>query len=73
MSVLKKLGSGISDYIRNTDKLLLFFCALASVYGCMLVYSRCPDIRHRQGGISDSICGLRGRVCHGHRDFQDRL
>lgn len=39
MSVLKKLGSGISDYIRNTDKLLLFFCALASVYGCMLVYS----------------------------------
>ena len=39
MSLVKKIGSGITDYIRNTDKLLLVFCALASVYGCLLVYS----------------------------------
>lgn len=39
MSLFKKIGSGITDYIRNTDKLLLVFCALASVYGCLLVYS----------------------------------
>lgn len=36
---MKKVWQNIADYIRETDKLLLFFCIAASLYGAMLIYS----------------------------------
>lgn len=36
---MKKLWQSIADYIRETDKLLLFFCIIASLYGTMLIFS----------------------------------
>ncbi len=32
----------IADYIRETDKLLLILCTIASLYGCALIYSATP-------------------------------
>ena len=40
---MKKFFQGmiqnIADYIRETDKLLLGLCAIASLFGCALVFS----------------------------------
>lgn len=36
---MKRILSGIADYIRETDKILLSLCALASLYGCVAVLS----------------------------------
>lgn len=36
---MRKLTQNIADYIRETDKLLLLFCLVASLFGCALVYS----------------------------------
>ena len=36
---MKKFFQNIADYIRETDKLLLLFCIIASLFGCALVYS----------------------------------
>ncbi|MBQ2675873.1 MAG: rod shape-determining protein RodA [Clostridia bacterium] len=35
----RNIAGSIADYIRETDKLLLFLCVGASLYGCALVYS----------------------------------
>lgn len=37
--ILGKIISKIADYTRETDKLLLIFCILASGYGCIAVFS----------------------------------
>ncbi|HBT65835.1 MAG TPA: rod shape-determining protein RodA [Ruminococcaceae bacterium] len=39
MDLVKKLKSGISSYIRNSDWLLILSCTAASMYGIALVYS----------------------------------
>ncbi|MBQ7128512.1 MAG: rod shape-determining protein RodA [Clostridia bacterium] len=36
---MKKIWQNIADYIRETDKLLLLLCIIASLYGAMLIYS----------------------------------
>lgn len=36
---VKKMFSAIRQYVHQTDKLLLFFCLLASAYGVALIYS----------------------------------
>lgn len=36
---MKKILSSVKHYIKATDKLLIFFCLLASGYGLMLIYS----------------------------------
>lgn len=36
---MRKIWQNIADYIRETDKLLLFFCIAASLYGAILIYS----------------------------------
>ncbi|MGN0173415.1 MAG: FtsW/RodA/SpoVE family cell cycle protein [Acutalibacteraceae bacterium] len=36
---MKKIWQSIADYIRETDKLLLFLCVTASLYGALLIYS----------------------------------
>ena len=36
---VKKVFSEIRQYVHQTDKLLLFFCLLASAYGVALIYS----------------------------------
>lgn len=39
MGLLKKFKTGVSNYIRHTDWLLLLLCTAAAAYGCLLVYS----------------------------------
>ncbi|HIW73687.1 MAG TPA: FtsW/RodA/SpoVE family cell cycle protein [Firmicutes bacterium] len=39
MGLLKKIKTGVSNYIRYTDWLLLLLCTAAAAYGCLLVYS----------------------------------
>ena len=39
MGLFKKIKSGVSTYVRNTDWLLLSLCATAAAYGCLLIYS----------------------------------
>lgn len=39
MEFTKKIKSGVSSYIHNTDWLLILSCAAASLYGIVLVYS----------------------------------
>ncbi len=39
MGLLKKIRTGVSNYIRFTDWLLLLLCTAASAYGCLLIYS----------------------------------
>lgn len=39
MSFLRKLKNSVVQYIRNTDRLLILLCLLASAYGVALVYS----------------------------------
>lgn len=36
---MRKLGQNIADYFRETDKLLLLLCTIASIYGAVLIYS----------------------------------
>ena len=36
---MKKFWQNIADYIRETDKLLLLLCIIASLYGSMLIFS----------------------------------
>ncbi len=36
---MNRLISRIADFIRETDKLLLFLCMFASVYGCLAVFT----------------------------------
>ena len=36
---MKRILSGIADYIRETDKILIALCTLASLYGCVAVLS----------------------------------
>ena len=36
---MRNLRQNIADYFRETDKLLLFLCTLASLYGAALIYS----------------------------------
>ncbi len=36
---MKKIWQNIADYIRETDKLLLLLCIIASLYGSMLIFS----------------------------------
>lgn len=37
--MFRKIGQNIADYFRETDKLLLFLCTVASLYGAALIYS----------------------------------
>lgn len=39
LGLLKKIKTGVSNYIRYTDWLLLLLCTAAAAYGCLLVYS----------------------------------
>ena len=36
---MRKFGQNIADYFRETDKLLLLLCSIASIYGAILIYS----------------------------------
>lgn len=48
---MRKLGQNIADYFRETDKLLLLLCTVASAYGAILIYSATNMYGFEQAGV----------------------
>ncbi len=55
---MKRLWQTIADYIRETDKLLLLLCTLASCYGSLLIYSATNMNGSRQFLVQLGSCVL---------------
>lgn len=48
---MRNLIQNIADYFRETDKLLLLFCTIASVFGAVLIYSATNMYGFEQAGV----------------------
>lgn len=63
MSAFSKIKQGIRLYVKNTDRILLLLCTLASAYGVALVYSATQtDGLGRSGYLMQIIASVGGLV-----------
>ncbi|MBQ7726298.1 MAG: FtsW/RodA/SpoVE family cell cycle protein [Clostridia bacterium] len=59
---LRSLLARIADFIRESDKILLFLCFFASVYGCLAVFSAVRYKGSYRAVLVQSICVALGVV-----------
>lgn len=57
---MRAIWNSIADYIRECDKLLLFFCLAASGYGCIAVWSSTAYIGNNRQFITQLVAMLLG-------------
>ena len=68
---MRSIWNSIADYIRESDKLLLFLCLAAGGYGCVAVWSATNYIGPRQAIVQAGalLLGVVGLIIVSHFDY----